>query len=360
MLPSENRLTLEYHDKLNPEIWEHGKLRPEIKEKLLEVAEAFLESIELAVDVEDITFTGSLANYNYTPYSDIDLHIITDLDLYKQDKELLKDYFKAKRTVWNSAHSIKIKGYDVEAYIQDRNEKHYATGVYSIRDDSWLVAPSKVKPANEKEVIAKVEAMRSSIEHALSDKCDVECAENIKDKILKTRAAGLERAGEFSVENLAYKELRRAGDIERLLQGVINKKDSELSLKQETKGGNFKTFMGGFSMAPGGKGSRGPNHAQKDGMSLNGARKITNPNTKGSLSPIAKVHREPESPFKEIENLKKKTKGKTYIIPQTAQAIAYYYGLSMEKVHKEPRGISTSGIVLGLDPLVNRYYVHKK
>jgi len=350
MLPAANKLTFEYHDKLNPEIWEHGKLRPEVKEKLLEVAEAFLEFIEIDVDVEDILFTGSLANYNYTPYSDIDLHILTDYNDYDVDTNLLKDYFKAKKTVWNSSHTIKIKGYDVEAYVQDKNEKHYATGIYSIKNDSWLVAPSKVKPINKEEVAAKVAAMRATIEHALSNDCDLECAETAKEKILKTRAAGLERAGEFSVENLAFKELRRAGDIDRLIKGVLAKKDSELSLKHET----FKMFSNMFGIEKGGKGSRG---RRDQGMTA-GASKLTKTDTK-NVNIVAAVHREMETPFHEIENLKKKEKGKTYLTPQIASSIARWYNMNFEKVLTEPRGLSTSGIVLGYDPSVKKYYLHK-
>jgi predicted nucleotidyltransferase len=350
MLPSANKLTFEYHDKLNPEIWEHGKLKPEIKNKLLEVAQAFLESIDLDIDVEDILFTGSLANYNYTPFSDIDLHILTDFKEYKVEQDLLKDYLKAKKTVWNSAHNIQIKGYDVEAYVQDKNEKHYATGIYSIKNDAWLVAPSKAKPINQEEVLAKVKSMKDAIDHALSDKCDLECAENIKEKIMKTRQAGLEKAGEFSVENLAYKELRRSGDLERLIQGVLTKKDNELSIKNET----FKMYTNMFGIETGGKGSRG----RRDRGLTAGASKLTKSDTK-SVSLIAATHREMETPFHEIENLKKKEKGKTYLIPQTASAIARFYNINFDKVLTQPRGLSTSGIVLGYDPSVKKYYLHK-
>jgi len=352
MLFPENKLTIEDHNSLNPTIWQNDKLRPEVKDKLIDVAQAFLESIEIDVDVEDITFTGSLANFNYTPYSDIDLHILTDLDSYKYDKEVLKDYFKAKKTVWNSSHEIKIKGFDVEVYIQDINEEHHSTGVYSIKNDDWLVHPSKSKPVDRHAIMAKVKTMKDAIEHALSDNCDLECAEIAKEKILKARAAGLERAGEFSVENLAFKELRRSGDIDRLIKGVIEKKDKELSLSQET----FKNFFGMPGILAKKDGSRGKrHHGVKAGVS-----KMTNPDNVKSLSMVAKSHSEMETPFIEIENLKKKPKGKTYLLPHTAKAIAYFYGMNMEKVNVNPRGLSTSGIVLGWDPSVRKYYLHKQ
>ena len=350
MTTSANKLTIQYHDELNPLIWENNKLKPEIKEKLLEVAEAFLEFIEISVDVEDITFTGSLANYNYTEYSDIDLHIITDFNDYKIDKDLLKDYFKAKKSVWNSSHNIKIKGYDVETYIQDKTEPHHSTGVYSIKHDEWLVKPTKHAPIDKKVLLAKVQSWKELIDYALSEKCDLECAETVKEKILKARQAGLEKSGEFSLENLAFKELRRSGDVERLIKGVNDKIDKELSLSQET----FKSFMGLPGMGGTGKGSRGPHHQKLDA----GVSKLVKSDGK-SAKLVAKVHTDMETPFHEIENLKKKTTGRTYLPVQTAHAIARFYNLNMDKVNKEPRGLSTSGISIGYDPAARQYYLSK-
>ena len=40
--------------------------------------------------------TGSYANYNYTPYSDIDLHIIVDYDALTDVEDLPKEFFNAQ------------------------------------------------------------------------------------------------------------------------------------------------------------------------------------------------------------------------------------------------------------------------
>jgi len=349
MLPSANKLTYEYHDSLNPVIWQNGKLKPEIKEKLLEVVEAFLEFVEITVDVEDITFTGSLANFNYTEYSDIDLHILTDYNDYNIDKDLLKDYFKAKKTVWNSSHNIKIKNYDVETYIQDISEPHHSTGVYSIKHDEWLVKPVKAGTVDKKALLKKVESIKELINHALSDKCDVECAENVKDKILKMRQAGLEKSGEFSIENLAFKELRRSGDIDKLIKGVIAKTDKELSLSQE----NFKSFFGIPGMT-GERKPRGPRHQAP----LAGVRKLMNPNAK-TVGVVAKMHTDKETPFSQIENLKKQKNGKVPINPTLAANIARFYDINFDKVKEKPRGLSTSGISLMYDPVFKAYFLTK-
>ena len=35
-----------------------------------------------------------------------------------------------------------IRGLEVEIYIQDEDEIHHANGVYSIKNDEWIIKPS--------------------------------------------------------------------------------------------------------------------------------------------------------------------------------------------------------------------------
>ena len=50
---------------LNPDIWEeYGesyKMKPEIRDSLLNIVEDYLDFVDLDVDVDDITLTGSLS-----------------------------------------------------------------------------------------------------------------------------------------------------------------------------------------------------------------------------------------------------------------------------------------------------------
>jgi hypothetical protein len=54
----------------------------------------------------------------------------------------------------------------------------------------------------------------------------------VKEKIAKMRKAGLERAGEWSVENLVFKILRNLGLIEQITEKIRELEDQELSLEQ--------------------------------------------------------------------------------------------------------------------------------
>jgi predicted nucleotidyltransferase len=120
-------------------------LKDEIREKMLEVSNDFLNFIEINFFVYDIILTGSLANYNWSSYSDVDLHILIDFQEFGVDNkiytQIVKEFFDDKKTLWNNNTDAKIKGFDVELYLQDINEKHTSSGVYSVMNDEWIKKP---------------------------------------------------------------------------------------------------------------------------------------------------------------------------------------------------------------------------
>ena len=105
---------------LNQKVWEFMDLRSNIREKLMAIATNFFTGLGLPAEIiDDITFTGSLANYNWSRYSDIDLHILVDFTKVDENVKLVGEYFRAKTSIWNRKHNIKIRGYEVELYVQD-------------------------------------------------------------------------------------------------------------------------------------------------------------------------------------------------------------------------------------------------
>lgn len=215
--------------RLNPKIWNDTALKPEVKSKLIEIARAFEEFVGIELEVEDYTITGSNANYTWTEYSDLDLHLIIPGTPSDEQREL----FNAKKALWSEQHDISIKGLPVECYVQGQDEPHHSTGVYSLTKNDWLVKPKKVKPKIDDAAIeAKKDAILAQIEHALLSK-DLDRLRAVKDKITQMRKAGLERAGEWSVENLVFKILRNLGLIDQITEKIRELEDSELSLEQQ-------------------------------------------------------------------------------------------------------------------------------
>ena len=105
---------LTINDTLQTAIWSDNKLNEQVSQKLLQVAEDFFEGLDLeGVEIDDITFTGSLANFNWTKYSDIDLHILVDFKKIDDNTDLVKEYFNAKTSLWNKMHKILVKNYEI-------------------------------------------------------------------------------------------------------------------------------------------------------------------------------------------------------------------------------------------------------
>ena len=223
---------------LSSKFWYDDRLEATIKGKLMIIAQDFFDNLGLDdVEVNDITFTGSLANFNYTKYSDIDLHLLVDFAKIDENSSLVREYFRAKASLWNQKHKISIRDHEVEIYVQDSAEEHYSSGVYSVMNDEWLVKPSpKVLKHDEEVVEKKVNSFIEQIqdlEDLYSDKKFKQAhdfAEKMIQKIKKFRQSGLEADGEQSNENLTFKWLRNHDFIKELHDMRTDSYDRMMSL----------------------------------------------------------------------------------------------------------------------------------
>ena len=216
-------------DSLNPLIWDGQTLKPEVRSKLIRIARAFEEFVGVDLDVVDYTITGSNANYTWTEHSDLDLHLVIPGTAPDDDREL----YSAKKSLWGEQRNITIKGLPVECYVQGQDEPHHSTGVYSLSKNKWLVEPQRIEPrVDDSSVEAKKDAIMHDAETALLNK-NLDQLRTVKERIVKMRQAGLDRAGEWSTENLVFKILRNLGIIEQVSDTIRELEDQELSLEQQ-------------------------------------------------------------------------------------------------------------------------------
>jgi hypothetical protein len=223
-----------YHDQLNPEVWNNTDLRVDVQYKLLEIARRFIEYLEVPnFKLVDVILRGSLVNYNYTQYSDFDLHIVTDFSTL--DCDITEAFYLAKKKIWNDEHDITIKGHEVELYVEDRNAKNISEGTYSVLDSKWLRTPKYRQPdIDDRAVSAKARDLMTQINRAVRAG-SVEDIQRLQDKIRAMRQAGLDASGEFSTENLAYKIIRNKKFLDKLYKTKNSKVDQELSLDEGIK-----------------------------------------------------------------------------------------------------------------------------
>jgi len=219
-----------FHDELNPKLFDsNGQMHSNIRKGLLDIAEHFQEFIGVKLNLEDITVSGSNAAYSYTPYSDLDLHLVVRVP---KDDLTFKELLDAKKNVYNAQHDIQVKGIDVELYAQDAEQPHVSQGIYSILNDQWISRPERVEmDIDQSDVRDKYRNYRDRIRAVISLD-DLDQAKEMWNDIKRMRKAGLSRAGEFGAENLAYKMLRNQGWIEKLQLHIRQLEDQELSIEQ--------------------------------------------------------------------------------------------------------------------------------
>jgi hypothetical protein len=237
---------VKFNDKLNSRIWgADEKMRPEVREQLLRIADDFREFLGIDVEVKDITVSGSNAAYTYTPHSDIDLHLVVDLP--KADaSDVYRELFDAKKYAYNDMHDIRIGGSDVELYVQDANKKHHSQGIYSIVNNDWIAVPKRRRPdVDDISVRSKFEDLGHRIEAAVKS-ADYEKISALTDKLKDYRQAGLDAHGEFGPENLAFKILRTQGLIKKLYDARNEAKDRLLSLDERRKKKKRKSVKYGY------------------------------------------------------------------------------------------------------------------
>ena len=242
-------------NELCPEVWENeNKIRPEIRKALLKNALEFIKFSKIEnLKYVDIILTGSMANYNWSEESDLDVHILMDFSQISDDDEFIGEFFKTKKSLWTEKLPIMIKNHDVEVYVQNVNEEHSSTGVYSLIEDKWITKPIKqMIGIDVADVQLKAADVINTIDELISSKNDqhvIKEIDRLMEKLRKMRKAGLEKEGEFSVENLVFKILRHSGYLEKLSDVKKEKLTKELSVEGVDESSIFKKTIKNTALA---------------------------------------------------------------------------------------------------------------
>jgi hypothetical protein len=244
--------SFETQDELNKHFWKNEKLDSRVRLKLLDIADDFTDFLNVDwVKPEDITMTGSLANYNWSKeFSDIDLHIIIDFKKVDKRTDFVKEYFMSKKELWNKKHQgITIYGFPVELYVQDKNEPHASNGVYSLEKNKWIIKPEpkKIPQKNlnkaEEEAEKWMDKIDSLMKRYYPDLTDsqkekvISNLDNMFTKIKDKRKHAFSSGGdETNKDNLTFKILRRNGYLDKIWDKKTEIYDDLMSINENAFG----------------------------------------------------------------------------------------------------------------------------
>jgi len=230
--------SIQMHDTLSPLVWDSNeKMKSDVRKTLLMNAQRFIEFCDAEnLKFNDVMLTGSMANYNYNENSDLDVHVVLDFKQISENKEFVGDFFKMKKQLWADKLPIQVKGHDVEMYFQDSNEKHYSSGTYSLIKNDWVRKPTKkiinIDSADVQLKTADIMNLIDDLEAHQDQKDFIKKHNILKDKIKKYRQSGLDKNGEYSIENLVFKILRNSGYLEKMMALKNDYLTKELSINE--------------------------------------------------------------------------------------------------------------------------------
>ena len=226
---------------LQPLFWDkHQKFNEDIRDQLVLIAEKFYESLDLNAPIRDIYLVGSLANYNWTLSSDLDVHIILRYEDISPDRDLVEKYLELERKEWNNMHEIDVLGFEVEVSFNDINDVINSAAIYSLLNRKWVKKPIR-KPITAS-VAEESQDIVDMIERAIDNLLDKYENENISELktyqrakqiwkvIKKLRSDYLEEEGEFGPKNLAFKKLRYDGYLDKIVDLKTETHDEILSI----------------------------------------------------------------------------------------------------------------------------------
>ena len=240
--------SFEKQPELDPKIWQDGRLNKNISKRLMRIAREFLDGIDkpihheagdgsMAALMEDLRFTGSLANYNWSKYSDIDLHIVVDFSKIDENIELVEQFFYGAIWRWNELHEITIYGHEVEIFVENVGHVTHSGGIYSILNNDWVLKPSPESIdfdyVSARKKADAIETQINMIGQFIDSKprAALKSVDRLKKKIRRMRKAGLDSPlQEYSTENIAFKILRREETLDKLNNMKYDAYDAILSI----------------------------------------------------------------------------------------------------------------------------------
>lgn len=235
---------------LNSKFFDGMKLKPRIRKSMLNLFNFMISKLPFENKIQEYilekNFVGSMTSFQWSDESDIDLHLVVDDEQLAEDHNL--DSIETLQILRNSIKKLNDKfymlGYQIEFYIQGKNEPFYSDGVYNIEYNTWIKSPTiqkydkeKVKEAKElaksykkyisKKITSILKKYKKNKKNIENLKNDLDYIKNERERIREERNKAIYIEGSNSIINMKFSFLRRLGilkklkDVEEKLETII-------------------------------------------------------------------------------------------------------------------------------------------
>ena len=219
------------HEELNPKLFDSSNmLLPDVRQKILDIVTTFENNLQIPIDICDIHLVGSNCSYNYTENSDLDVHIIANFEMITDETEILQTAYNLEKSSFNKNYDIKIKGIEVELYVEDINSNTVSNGIYSVCDNVWIKEPKPIKSITKHNTEKEFEKWKTKIAEVLVSN-DSQEIKNVINALYLMRKNSIAIDGEYGKGNQLFKDIRSAGYLDKLKNQLLQATSSELSLE---------------------------------------------------------------------------------------------------------------------------------
>lgn len=231
------RESIEVHETLNPLLWNSDNtLKTDIGEALQAIVLQYIDDSEVLKesDIIDIELLGSNASYNYTKDSDLDLHIVVNMEAISSDPTLVQIACNAEKSIFNKAYNITVKGVDVELYVEDVNAATASNGIYSLTKNEWIRFPIRMDIpdlTNNPDYNVLLGEWVKAAKDILNNSSSSSEITRFINEIYNLRRLSIMTEGEYGIGNLVFKEVRNRGLLQQLKDMLNLMSSRELSLE---------------------------------------------------------------------------------------------------------------------------------
>jgi len=227
--------SIEKHDILNPKLFGDDELlKPEVLDKIKAIVAEFSNGLaedDIELPIEEVIIIGSNVSYNYSKDSDLDVHIIVNTDELDYPAEIYDKLYSAYRSLFNKKFDIEFYDIPVELYVETGDLPRVSNGVYSVTDNCWIKHPVQQNiPDIDLDEFNKIFSIWEDKYIKTKAENTVEAVDQFITDVYNLRKQGLTTGGEYSEENLVFKEIRNLGYLDELkeLKNVLTSEDLSL------------------------------------------------------------------------------------------------------------------------------------